>query len=143
MKTSMNNIKTYSELIRFNTFEERFNYLKLDAEIFDITFGVDRYLNQKLYSSYKWKKLRDKIIIRDLGCDLGILDRKIFGKIFIHHINPILLDDIRTSSKFLLNPEYLICTSFGTHNAIHYGDKNLLIRAPIERSQYDTCPWRH
>lgn len=137
------NIKTYSELITLPTFEERFEYLKLDGSVGIETFGYDRVFNQKFYSSIEWKHMRDEIICRDLGCDLGILDRKIFGKIFIHHINPILLDDIRTASKFLLNPEYLICTSFDTHNAIHYGDKNLLIRAPIERSQYDTCPWRH
>ena len=142
MKTSMNNIKTYSELIRFNTFEERFNYLKLDAEIFDITFGVDRYLNQKLYSSYKWKKLRDKIIIRDLGCDLGIPGYEIYYKPLIHHMNPISVDDIIDLTDFLINPEYLICVTHITHNAIHYGNEDLLIKDPIVRFKNDTCPWK-
>ena len=142
MKTSMNNIKTYSELIRFDTFEERFNYLKLDAQIFDVTFGVDRYLNQKLYSSYKWKKLRDKIIIRDLGCDLGIKDREIHGRIMVHHMNPITKEDILDRSDFLLNPEYLITTVKRTHDAIHYGDDSLIIPTNIERRKNDTCPWK-
>ena len=135
-------IKTYSELITFTTFEERFMYLKLDGNVGVETFGYDRVFNQKFYSSTEWKRVRDRIICRDLGCDLGISDRKIFGKIMIHHINPILLDDIRNASKFLLNEEYLICTSFDTHNAIHYGDENILMISPIERTQYDTCPWR-
>lgn len=135
-------IRTYSELIEFPTFEDRFRYLKLNGTVGAETFGYDRAFNQKFYSSLEWKRLRDEIIFRDNGCDLGIPDRRIMGKIFIHHINPILLDDIRTASEFLLNPEYLICVSYDTHNAIHYGDENLLMTAPVERTQHDTCPWR-
>lgn len=135
-------IRTYSELITIPTFEERFKYLQLNGNVGAETFGYDRVFNQRFYSSLEWKRLRDEIIFRDNGCDLGILDRRIMGKIFIHHMNPIMLEDIRESSEFLLNPEYLICMSFETHNAIHYGDENLLFKAPIERKQYDTCPWR-
>ena len=135
-------IRTYSELISMPTFEERFKYLQLNGNVGAETFGYDRVFNQRFYSSLEWKRLRDEIIFRDNGCDLGILDRRIMGKIFIHHMNPIMLEDIRESSEFLLNPEYLICMSFETHNAIHYGDENLLFKAPIERKQYDTCPWR-
>lgn len=135
-------IRTYSELIAIPTFEERFKYLQLNGNVGDETFGYDRMFNQRFYSSLEWKRLRDEIIFRDNGCDLGILDRRIMGKILIHHMNPIMLEDIRESSEFLLNPEYLICMSFETHNAIHYGDENLLFKAPIERKQYDTCPWR-
>ena len=135
-------IRTYSELIAIPTFEERFEYLQLNGNVGAETFGYDRVFNQRFYSSLEWKRLRDEIIFRDNGCDLGILDRRIMGKIFIHHMNPIMLEDIRESSEFLLNPEYLICMSFETHNAIHYGDENLLFKAPIERKQYDTCPWR-
>lgn len=135
-------IRTYSELIAIPTFEERFKYLQLNGNVGAETFGYDRVFNQRFYSSLEWKRLRDEIIFRDNGCDLGILDRRIIGKIFIHHMNPIMLEDIRESSEFLLNPEYLICMSFETHNAIHYGDENLLFKAPIERKQYDTCPWR-
>ena len=135
-------IRTYSELIAIPTFEERFKYLQLNGNVGAETFGYDRVFNQRFYSSLEWKRLRDEIIFRDNGCDLGILDRRIMGKIFIHHMNPIMLEDIQESSEFLLNPEYLICMSFETHNAIHYGDENLLFKAPIERKQYDTCPWR-
>ena len=135
-------IRTYSELIAIPTFEERFKYLQLNGNVGAETFGYDRVFNQRFYSSLEWKRLRDEIIFRDNGCDLGILDRRIMGKIFIHHMNPIMLEDIRESSEFLLNPEYLICMSFETHNAIHYGDENLLFKDPIERKQYDTCPWR-
>ena len=135
-------IRTYSELIAIPTFEERFKYLQLNGNVGAETFGYDRVFNQRFYSSLEWKRLRDEIIFRDNGCDLGILDRRIMGKILIHHMNPIMLEDIRESSEFLLNPEYLICTSFETHNAIHYGDENLLFKAPIERTKYDTCPWR-
>ena len=135
-------IRTYSELIAIPTFEERFKYLQLNGNVGAETFGYDRVFNQRFYSSLEWKRLRDEIIFRDNGCDLGILDRRIMGKILIHHMNPIMLEDIQKSSEFLLNPEYLICTSFETHNAIHYGDENLLFKAPIERTKYDTCPWR-
>lgn len=135
-------IKTYSELIRLPTFEERFEYLKLKGSVGKDTFGRDRYLNQVFYTSQEWRRLRDKIIIRDNGCDLGIEGREIGGKIYIHHLNPLAVNDILAHSEYLVNPEYLICTSFETHNAIHYGDINLLPRNPIERKRNDTCPWR-
>lgn len=137
-------IRTYSELTRFQTFEERFEYLRLDGKVGIETFGFDRYLNQMLYQrSKEWKSVRDKVIIRDCGCDLGIVDRPIYSKIIVHHMNPITKQDILNMTEFLLNPEYLICTIFNTHNAIHYGDANLLIKNPIERSVNDTCPWKH
>lgn len=136
------NIKTYSELAQLTTFEERFEYLKLNGSVGKETFGFDRVFNQMFYASREWKSIRDEIIVRDNGCDLGVEGHTIYGKIFIHHINPILLKDIQTSSKYLLNPEYLICTSFPTHNAIHYGDASLLMSSPIERYKNDTCPWK-
>ena len=137
------NVRTYSDLILLPTFEERFEYLKLGGLVGKDTFGYDRYLNQIFYNSYEWRRLRDQIIIRDNGCDLGINGREITGKIYIHHLNPLRKDDIISRSDYLKNPEFLICTSFETHNAIHYGDIRLLPRDPIERKQNDTCPWRH
>lgn len=135
-------IRTYSQLIRLPTFEDRFEYLKLKGSVGKDTFGHDRYLNQVFYSSMEWRRLRDEIIIRDNGCDLGIEGRQIGGKVYIHHLNPLGVNDILTHSEYLVNPEYLICVSFETHNAIHYGDINLLPRDPIERKRNDTCPWR-
>lgn len=138
-------IRTYSELIKLPTFEERFEYLRLDGEIGVATFGFDRYLNQKFYSSDpEWRALRRDIIIRDMGCDLGILDRPIDYKrdIIVHHLNPVTVDDIIHRTDHLLNPEYLITTYRATHSAIHYGDPNLLKNTFVERSPYDTCPWK-
>ena len=135
-------IKTYSELITLPTFEERFEYLRLNGTVGSETLGHDRYLNQTLYRSPEWKRFRHKIIIRDNGCDLGIPGREIYSRIIVHHMNPITKDDILSRSAFLLNPEYLICTVKNTHDAIHYGDEGLLIKAPIERTKNDTCPWR-
>lgn len=135
--------KTYSELIKLKTFKERYEYLRLDCLIGEETFGFDRYMNQKFYKSKEWKRIRDQVIVRDNGCDLGVEGYEIGGRILIHHMNPILLKDIQTLSEFLLNPEYLICTTLDTHNAIHYGDSNLLVIEPIERTKNDTCPWRH
>lgn len=135
--------RTYSELITLPTFEERYRYLKLGGKVGEETFGFDRYLNQVFYSSLEWKTFRRDIIVRDMGCDLGIEDRVIGGNIFIHHINAIALADIhRRNLGVLLNPENVICTSFNTHNAIHYGDESLLTLAPIARRPNDTCPWR-
>lgn len=136
-------IRTYSDLSRLNTFEDRYRYLKLNGSIGEETFGFDRFINQNFYKSPEWKAVRDFVIVRDNGCDLGIEGYEIRGKIFIHHMNPILPKDIETRSEFLLDPEYLISTTHPTHNAIHYGDESLLIQAPIERSKNDTCPWRH
>lgn len=135
-------IKKYSELIALPTFEERFEYLRLDGSVGEQTFGFDRYINQLFYQSYEWKKIRDFVIIRDNGCDLGVEGHDIGGKILIHHMNPITVDDIQNRSEFLLNPDYLISTTHITHNAIHYGDERLLAKGPIERTKYDTCPWR-
>lgn len=135
-------IRCYSELILLPTFKERYEYLKLDGKVGEETFGFDRYLNQKFYTSEEWKKVRHEIIVRDLGCDLGIKDMEIYGKILIHHMNPINKRDILDRSDFLLNPEYLIATSKSTHDAIHYGSFFLLGQAPIERRPNDTCPWK-
>lgn len=138
----MTTIRTYSELSKLQTFEERFEYLKLDGRIGESTFGFDRYMNQIFYRTSKWKSIRDFVIIRDNGCDLGVEGFEIYGKILIHHMNPITINDIERESAYLLDPEFLICTVLNTHNAIHYGDKNLLPVLPIERSRNDTCPWR-
>lgn len=138
----MTTIKTYSELIELPTFEERYRYLRLSGRVGKDTFGFDRYLNQNFYRSIEWKRVRDQVIVRDNGCDLGIEDRQIAGKILIHHMNPITDKDILNLTDILLNPEYLICVSHVTHNAIHYGDENLLITEPTVRTKYDTCPWK-
>jgi hypothetical protein len=136
-------IKTYSELITLPTFEERYQYLRLEGEVGKETFGFNRWLNQVFYKSKEWLTFRRDIILRDMGCDLGIEDRAIMGLIMIHHIEPISIDDIlHRRIEVLLNPENAISTSLNTHNAIHYGDESLLITAPIERSRNDTCPWR-
>ena len=136
-------IRTYSELIRLPTFEERFEYLKLGGKVGKDTFGFDRIFNQKFYTSKEWKQVRDFVIIRDNGCDLAHKDHTIYGsKIIIHHMNPISLEDIENNTDILLNPEYLITTIHNTHNAIHYGDANLLPKDPIERTKNDTCPWK-
>ena len=139
----MKNIKTYSELITIPTFEERFEYLKLDGQVGVETFGFNRYLNQAFYKSDEWLSIRDYVITRDNGCDLGMEGYEIYGRILIHHINPITKDDIIQRSRILLDPENLITTVKRTHDAIHYGDSNLLMKAPIERRKNDTCPWRH
>lgn len=138
----MTNIKTYSELITLPTFEERYRYLRLSGFVGEETFGFDRYLNQKFYRSLEWKRIRDQVIIRDNGCDLGIEDRAIYGKILIHHMNPITEKDIIYATDALINPEYLISVSHATHNAIHYGTEDLLVKAPVIRTKYDTCPWK-
>lgn len=136
-------IKTYSELLTLPTFEERYRYLKLDGEVGKETFGFNRWLNQVFYHSKEWLDFRRDIILRDMGCDLGIRDREITGLIMIHHLEPISIDDIlHRRVQVLLNPENSICTSINTHNAIHYGDESLLITAPIERTKNDTCPWK-
>ena len=142
VKVILMNIRTYSDLSKLTTFEDRYNYLRLNGFVGQETFGFDRYLNQVFYKSAKWRSVRDFVIVRDNGCDLGIEGREIYGKIIIHHMNPITIQDIEQESDFLLDPEFLISTVHETHNAIHYGDENLLIRVPIERKPNDTCPWR-
>lgn len=141
MRLSM--IRSYSELCTLNTFEDRYNYLQLSGAVGKDTFGFDRYLNQIFYRSQEWKSVRDKVIIRDDGCDLGVNGYEIHGRIYIHHMNPIMLKDIEQRTDLLLNPEYLISTTHSTHNAIHYGDESLLPLIPKERSANDTCPWKH
>lgn len=137
-------IRTYRELIALPTFEERFRYLKLNGTVGEDTFGFDRCINQQFYNSQEWRKLRDEIIVRDNGCDLGLTGYDIGGRILIHHMNPVTVRDIQERSQYLMNPEYLICVSHDTHNAIHYGDENQLRnKLPIERTKNDTCPWRH
>lgn len=135
-------MRTYSELSTLKTFEDRFKYLQLNGDVGVETFGFDRYLNQVFYRSPEWKRVRDIVIIRDNGCDLGVEGYDIHGKILVHHMNPVLLRDINDRNEDLLNPEFLICTTHQTHNAIHYGDESLLPRGPIERKPYDTCPWK-
>lgn len=141
--TTINDIRTYSELIALPTFEERYRYLRLTGRVGEDTFGFDRILNQKFYRSAEWKRIRDYVIVRDNGCDLGIEDRLIPGRILIHHMNPITEKDILYRTDALMNPEFLICVSHTTHNAIHYGDEDLLISTtPIIRTKNDTCPWK-
>ena len=139
----MKSIKCYSELILLPTFEERFQYLRLDGIVGQETFGFDRYMNQYFYRSKEWRRGRDIVIARDVGCDLGVPGHEIFARVLIHHMNPIRPEDIRSRSDILLNPEYLITTVHETHQAIHYGNESLLITAPIERVRNDTCPWKH
>lgn len=136
-------IRTYSKLCKLVSFEERYSYLKLNGLIGEETFGFDRFVNQSFYKSREWKSIRDFIIIRDNGCDLGLIGHDIRGKIIIHHMNPISLNDIVVRSDLLLNPEFLISTTHTTHNAIHYGDEKLLMtNSVVERVPNDTCPWK-
>lgn len=136
-------IRCYSELSSLATYEERFDYLKLNGRVGESTFGYDRYLNQVFYKSKEWKRIKDHVIVRDNACDLGIEGYEIYGRVLIHHMNPLTAKDIESMSPFLLDPEYLISTVLMTHNAIHYGDESLLIRGPVVRAMNDTCPWRH
>lgn len=140
MKT---NIRTYSELSKLKTFRERYEYLKLDGTVGEETFGFDRYINQMFYKSEEWKRIRNYVITRDNGCDLGIPDRKIVDSvILVHHMNPITKEDIINKNEILLDPEYLITTIKPTHDAIHYGDESLLAEDLVIRSKNDTCPWK-
>lgn len=136
-------IRTYSELILLPTFEERFKYLQLNGRVGDDTFGFDRYINQNFYRSAEWKRIRDLVIMRDNGCDLALEGYEIYGRILIHHMNPITVKDVELSTEYLMNPEYLICVTHNTHNAIHYGDEKLINKGPIVRTKNDTCPWKH
>ena len=137
------NIRTYSELSKLKTFGERYEYLKLDGTVGEETFGFDRYINQMFYKSEEWKRIRNYVITRDNGCDLGIQDRKIVDSvILVHHMNPITKEDIINKNEILLDPEYLITTIKPTHDAIHYGDESLLAEDLVIRSKNDTCPWK-
>ena len=143
MKTTTGNIRTYSEMITLKTYEERFDYLKIGGRVGLETFGYDRYLNQILYNTKQWKKFRQEIIIRDNACDLACEGYEINYRILVHHINPITVEDIINRNPMIFDPENAITTTHRTHNAIHYGDKNLLVLQPMERTPNDTCPWRH
>lgn len=143
MKTKTTIIRTYSELMSIPTFLGRYEYLKLDGRVGQETFGFDRYLNQRFYHSDEWRSVRDYVIVRDLGCDLAMEGYEIQRKIYIHHMNPITQKDIECSNADILNPEFLICTTHITHNAIHYADASLLATGPIERRPNDTCPWKN
>ena len=136
-------IKTYTELITIPSFLERYRYLKLGGSIGEETFGFDRYLNQTLYRSPEWKRFRRDMIIRDNGMDLATDDYEIVGKILVHHINPLTVQDVIRRDPKIFDPENVICTSMNTHNAIHYGDESLVMIEPVVRTKYDTCPWRH
>lgn len=138
------NIRSYSELITLPTFMDRYKYLKMNGKIGEETFGFDRYLNQMFYRMPEWKNIRRKVILRDGGCDLGIEDREIPKgvRIYVHHMNPISVKDIANKLDWILDPEFLICTTKITHDAIHYGDETILYGEPIERTKGDTCPWR-
>lgn len=135
-------IRTYTKFSRIKTFEDRYEYLRIGGRVGEESFGFDRYLNQILYTSRRWRSTRDNVIIRDLGCDLGIKEYEIKGPIYIHHMNVLTIEDVELDRDEIYNPELLICTSFRTHQAIHYGNKSLLPKLPIIRKQNDTCPWR-
>lgn len=135
-------MRNYTDLQKLKSFKDRFNYLKLDGKIGEDTFGFDRWLNQTFYTSPEWRRVRDQVIVRDNGNDLGIDGMRIYGKVLIHHMNPITYKNIVHRDEDILNPEYLICVSQRTHNAIHYGSEDLLPTDPIERTQNDTCPWK-
>lgn len=134
-------MRTFRELSRIHSFEDRYIYLRLKGVVGESTFGYDRYLNQILYNSKRWKQSRDEVIIRDDGCDLGIDGYKIYNRIIIHHMNPISIEDVELEKDCIFDPEFLICTSFETHNTIHYGDSNLLKNKIVDRKPNDTCPW--
>ena len=136
-------MKTYGELVQYNSFEDRFRYLKLNGVVANETFGFDRYLNQRFYKSAEWRRVRDQVIIRDNGCDLGIPGREIHGTVIVHHMNPISIEDIEKNPEVLFDPNTLICVSLDTHNALHYGDESILENETIvERRPGDTTPWR-
>lgn len=138
----MSTIRRYSELKRLKTFEERYEYLRIGGLVGETTFGFERFLNQALYTSQKWKLLRNEIIIRDNGCDLGIEGHDIYDKIIVHHMNPLVRDQLLEPDDSIFDPEFLICVSQRTHNAIHYGDESLLPKEYIPRRPNDTCPWK-
>jgi hypothetical protein len=143
MEKTYNLRRSYHELARLKTFEERYEYLRLSGMVGQSTFGSDRYLNQALYTSPEWKSFRNRIIIRDNGCDLGIEGRDVLGdRIIIHHINPLTVEDVENRSPVIFDPDNVVCVSHNTHQAIHYGDQSLLQKDPVERTPNDTCPWK-
>lgn len=136
-------IRCYTDLSQLQTFEERFEYLRLNGVVGRDTFGFDRIFNQRFYTSPEWRRVRDAVIVRDNGCDLGVIGHEIYGqRIIIHHLNPFRLEDLEKRADVLLDPEFLITTIHSTHNAIHYGDESQILTGPIVRTRNDTCPWR-
>lgn len=135
-------LKSYRNLILLPTFEERYEYLKIQGTVGESLFGFDRYMNQEFYTSKEWRQFRNRIIARDEGCDLGLRDFPIGGQVIIHHINPLVIADFENSSDALFDPDNVICVSYNTHQAIHFGDETLLPSGPLERRPFDTCPWR-
>lgn len=133
--------KTYSEMAKFSTFEDRFEYLRLRGAIGVPTFGFDRHINQRFYKSREWKSSRDFVITRDDGCDLGMPGYEIYSDILVHHMNPMAVDDILHAEDWIFNPEFLITTTHGTHNAIHYSDPSLLPKVVVARRPGDTKLW--
>lgn len=143
MKTTERNTRCYSELVKLPTFIERFRYLADKRLIGEEIFGFERYINQKFYQSAEWRQVRNYVITRDMGCDLGIPDRVITSRIFVHHMKPIRVEDLTSHDLWVINPEYLITVSDRTHNALHYGDESLLMDdSVVERTAFDTCPWK-
>lgn len=142
MSLQSDGIRTYSELILLPTFKERYEYLRLNGVVGENTFGWERYINQDFYHSQEWKHIRDYVIIRDNGCDLAVDGYFIGSRIYIHHMNPVTAKDIVHRSRLVIDPEFLICVSLDTHNAIHYGDANKLRQEPVIRRPNDTCPWK-
>lgn len=140
---SRGHIRSYSELCKLQTFEERFEYLMLGGAVSELTFDSYRYVNQAFYTSTVWRRIRDAVIVRDLGCDLGVPGYDLLDGIYIHHMNPITLDDLEDwDNPYLVDPEFLITTSFNTHQAIHYGSSDFLRSLQTERHPWDTCPWK-
>jgi len=142
LQNLMTKIRTYHELSQFTVFEDRYNYLKLKGKVGNRTFGFDRWVNQRFYKSTEWKHAKNFVISRDNGCDLGILGYEIYSGLLVHHMNPMSLNDVKLGNEWIFDPNFLITTSLQTHNAIHYGDINLLPRGPIERTSGDTTLWR-
>lgn len=141
LQNQMSKIRSYTELRRLDTFEERYHYLELKGVLGESTFGFDRWINQRFYRSQEWKSVRNHVIVRDNGCDLGILGYEIYSGLLVHHMNPISIDDLKHGEEWIIDPNFLITTSLQTHNAIHYGDESLLPRGPIERKAGDTKLW--
>jgi hypothetical protein len=137
----MTTFRTYHELSQLETFEERYRYLKLSGRLGKRTFGFDRWINQRFYKSREWKRAKNYVIVRDNGCDLGVLGYEIHSGLLVHHMNPISLEDLKHGREWIIDPNFLITTSLQTHNAIHYGDESLLPRGPIKREAGDTTLW--
>lgn len=144
MNMNMNNkLRSYTELSKLKTFEERLQYASLKGTVGEETFGSNRWINQRFYTSSEWRRVRNKVIVRDMGCDLGVLGHEIHGKIIVHHMNPITVDDIVYKTKYLLDPEFLVCVSFDTHELLTFSDTaHNLPHTTTERKPNDTCPWR-